>query len=539
MQIKGASYARYSTELQNDRSIEDQHRDNGLLADGEDAEISPEHEYSDRALSGASVFGRWGLSQLMSDARDGKFERLFVESLDRISRNQAELAAIFADLQFLGIDIISRADGKVDEFHVGFRGILGSVYLKDLAIKIRRGLAGVNKDGRYAGGKVYGYRPVPGCPGVLEIEESEAEVVRRIFSEYAGGRSSRQIVAKLNAEKVPPPRGKHWTASTLSGNKARGYGILVNPLYDGTQVWNRVRMVRNPSTGKRVSRVNPENEWKKTPAPQLAIVPHDLFKQVQRRIGKRTDGEGDKPWQHRRPKRLLSGLLKCGCCGGGMSIKDHSRYGTRIQCSAAKEGGACGNTRAYPLEAIEQQVIKGLGERLGSTTAIAAFVRAYNDERRALNADGIKRRSAIERRLEKIAAERESAVDLLVRKVIKEADGAKELQKLEKEATDLQSELEATAKPPNVVELHPAAVSRYLETIDRLAEALAGDESSDALMPVRELIDRVVVTPEDNGVTIFVEGKLNRLIGGNQYPTMVLGGLMVAEEGLEPPTRGL
>lgn len=68
MPIRGASYARYSTELQNDRSIEDQHRDNRLLAEGDDAEIPAEHEYSDRALSGASVFGRWGLSQLMSDA---------------------------------------------------------------------------------------------------------------------------------------------------------------------------------------------------------------------------------------------------------------------------------------------------------------------------------------------------------------------------------------------------------------------------------------------------------------------------------------
>ena len=535
--IDAASYARYSTDLQNDRSIDDQHFENGKLAEANDCVVVK--EYSDRAMSGASVFGRTGLHQLMQDARAGKFQAVVVEGLDRISRDQEELSAIFKRLTFLDIALYSSHDGKVDSMTVSVRGMQGAFFMSDLSQKIHRGQAGVVRDGRSAGGRAYGYRPVAGATGHLEIVEGEAEVIRRIFQDFANGLSPRRIAADLNAEGVMPPRGNYWSASALNGNKARGYGILSNPLYGGKIVWNRVRMLRNPDTGKRVSRVNPKEKWQEEPAPDLAIVDKDLFARVQTKIEERSNGEQKKPWRHRKPKRLLSGLLKCGCCGGGMSIKDHSRYGTRIQCSAAKEGGACKNTRAFPLEAIEHQVVKGLSQKLGSTAAIAAFVKAYNDERRALAADAINRRSAIEMRLKAIATERERTVDLLVRDVIREEDGALKLKGFEAETANLQAELAGLEEPPNIIELHPTAVSDYLKTIDRLAEALTGEEGADALMPVRELIDRVVVTPGDDGTSISVEGKLNRLIGGDQYPTMKLGGLMVAEEGLEPPTRGL
>nr|WP_287187012.1 recombinase family protein [Rhodovulum sp.] len=60
----------------------------------------------------------------------------------------------------------------------------------------------------------------------MEIVESEAEIIRRIFSEYASGRTPREIARDLNAEGVAAPRGSRWAASTINGNKTRHYGIL-------------------------------------------------------------------------------------------------------------------------------------------------------------------------------------------------------------------------------------------------------------------------------------------------------------------------
>jgi len=69
----------------------------------------------------------------------------------------------------------------------------------------------VIRDGRHAGGRAYGYRAIAGKPGELEIDQAEAEIVRRIFCEFVEGKTPREIAAGLNADGIKPPRGKNWT----------------------------------------------------------------------------------------------------------------------------------------------------------------------------------------------------------------------------------------------------------------------------------------------------------------------------------------
>jgi site-specific DNA recombinase len=64
----------------------------------------------------------------------------------------------------------------------------------------------------------------------------------------------RDIAHDLNRESVRPPRGRRWNASTINGNAQRGAGLIFNELYAGRIVWNKVRMVKDPDTGKRLSR---------------------------------------------------------------------------------------------------------------------------------------------------------------------------------------------------------------------------------------------------------------------------------------------
>jgi DNA invertase Pin-like site-specific DNA recombinase len=72
----------------------------------------------------------------------------------------------------------------------------------DNAHKVRRGHAGRVRDGLSGGGLTYGYAPVPGQVGKRVIVESEADVVRRIFTDYVAGRSPRDIAHALNHEGV-------------------------------------------------------------------------------------------------------------------------------------------------------------------------------------------------------------------------------------------------------------------------------------------------------------------------------------------------
>ena len=531
-------YARFSSDLQRDRSIEDQVELCRDFARRNGWQVT--RVYEDRARSGASIFGRDGVLSLMEAARAGEFDVVIVEALDRLSRDQEDLAGIFKRLTFAGVEIRAVHDGKADQVQIGIRGLVGALYLQDLSHKVRRGMAGVTRDGRHAGGRAYGYRPIPGKPGELVIVEEEAAVVRRIFAAYVAGERPRGIVAALNADGIPPPRGRYWTASALNGNKARGHGILVNPIYSGTIVWNRVRMVKDPETGKRVSRTNPTGEWQRSSAPHLAIVDPEVFEEAQTLIADRAFLA---PAKQRRPKHLLSGLLKCGVCGSGMVIKDRSAGRVRLQCSAAKEGSACKNTRAVYLNTIEPVVVGGLKERLRDKQAIAAYVTAYNEERRALAADAVRNRASAERRLAKAKANLDRALGQTISGLISEEEARERLPPLRAAKAAAETELATTDEPPKIIELHPTAIVDYLATIDKLEEALRekeGEPAPSASKPVRDLVEKVLLHPEANGGwRVEVHGQLTRLIGGRAFPHMDLGLAMVAEEGFEPPTHGL
>src|SRR5437899_953055 len=95
--------------------------------------------------------------------------------------------------------------------------------------------------------------------------------------------------------------------------------------------------IANPDTGKRVSRPNPKTAWHEKDVPQLAIVDRGLFDAAQKRKAERSIGH---PTHQRRPKHILSGLLRCGACGGGMSASGKDKSGRRrIYCTAARESG--------------------------------------------------------------------------------------------------------------------------------------------------------------------------------------------------------
>jgi site-specific DNA recombinase len=528
-------YARFSTELQNEKSTEDQIALCRAHAARQGLDVVG--VYEDKARSGASVFGRDGLMRLMDAARERAFDVVLVEALDRLSRDMEDLAGIHKRLSFLGIEIRAVHDGIADAILVGIRGLVGQMQREDGAKKVRRGMAGVIRDGRHAGGRAYGYRAVPGRAGELEIVEEEAEVVRRIFAAYATGRPPREIAGELNREGVAPPRGTRWNASTINGNGQRGAGIIF--------VWNKVRMVKNPDTGKRISRPNPRDEWQITEAPRLRIVDDETWglvrdlKATKSRLATHVK---------RRPAHLLSGLLRCGCCGSGMSVHDRDKTGkTRVRCSAVRESGSCSNNRIFYLPDIEKAVLDGMAEELKDPRLIETYVRKYNEERRRLAATAIATRTQLERKRDRFEGERQRAIDMVIKGVIGEHDARIRIAELKAQVLQAETELTSLDEAPKIVTLHPATLERYVETVDRLAAVLsdhaqAEDDRGTLVGDFRALVHSVTIHPNAprNGFQVEVKGKLAALIGGEAFPqAKYSGGRVVAEEGLEPPTQGL
>ena len=258
--MKVAIYARYSSDNQRDASIADQLRVCREFAARQGWTVV--EEFTDHAISGATLL-RSGFQALMRDALNRRFDVVLAEALDRFSRDQEDTAGLFKRLTFAGVNIVTLAEGDITHLHVGLKGTMNALFLKDLADKTRRGLRGRVELGKSGGGLCYGYKVTrathdgAATTGNREIVPAEAETIRRIFRDYAAGMSPKAVARRLNAERCPGPGGASWNPSTIHGNPARGTGILNNELYIGRLVWNRLRYVKDPDTGKRVSRPNP------------------------------------------------------------------------------------------------------------------------------------------------------------------------------------------------------------------------------------------------------------------------------------------
>ena len=146
--------------------------------------------YADRAISGASA-ARPGFQAMLADAERGLFDIIVVEAIDRLGRKLADVAALYDRLEFRRIQLHAVNLGVVTTMHVGLLGTMAQLYLSDLKDKTRRGQLGRVLQGRVAGGRAYGYRTVEGETGLRRIDETEAEVVRRIFKLFADGHRAR------------------------------------------------------------------------------------------------------------------------------------------------------------------------------------------------------------------------------------------------------------------------------------------------------------------------------------------------------------
>jgi hypothetical protein len=132
-------YARYSSDLQSEVSIEDQIRLCRELCATSGWEVAK--IFSDAAISGASRF-RPDYQALLEGIRARAFDVVVAEGLDRLSRDPEDTAALIKALKFADIRLVTRAEGEVDDLRAGFKGTMNALFLTDLAVKTRRGLRG-------------------------------------------------------------------------------------------------------------------------------------------------------------------------------------------------------------------------------------------------------------------------------------------------------------------------------------------------------------------------------------------------------------
>ena len=499
-----AIYARYSSDQQRDASIEDQVRlcREFVVKQGQDWTV--EQVYTDHAISGASLM-RPGIQQLIQNGLARKFDVIVCEALDRLSRDQEDIAGIYKRMQFANVRMLTLSEGEISSLHIGLKGTMNALFLKDLADKVRRGLRGRVEKGRSGGGNSYGYDVVRRvgedgeyAKGERTINEYEAAVVRRIFSDYIRGSSPKAIATALNKEGVKAPAGKLWGASTLYGNRDRGTGILNNELYIGQLVWNRLRYVKDPETGRRISRKNADSDVIRQDVPELRIIDQETWDQV--RVIQGVYNKRETPlWTKNRPRHLLSKLTKCGCCGAGFT----GMTGDTLGCSASREKGSCTNRLLIKREKLEGMVLSALRDHLMDEALCAEFCKAYtariNECRMEHNASlaGYRAEYAkLERERQQII---KSILDGVSGLLLKDRANAVQARREE-----LEKLIENTKEAP--VLFHPNMASRYHKEVRNLIASLGDAEAkAEAGQILRSLIEMIVLTPDESGNALTVD----------------------------------
>jgi len=293
--MKVAIYARYSSENQSEKSIDDQVRVCKNYAKEHDFTVEEQHIFVDEALWG-SLINRPGLQALEKSAEGKEFDAMIVDDLSRLSRSNHQMLTIVLKFNYYQIKIISVSDGITTEdenskLGIQLRGLMNELYLDDLSKKTMRGQEGQKLRGFSAGEKVYGYYSAP--VGEMKLNRKgqtkydgmvhkrnpdEAEIVKRMFKEFAEGKSIHKIAAQLNEEKIPTKKNMRggWNISTASR-------IIKNEKYIGTWNWRKSKVVRNPMTGKKKKFARPEKDIIPIYREDLIIINKELWEKAQKR----------------------------------------------------------------------------------------------------------------------------------------------------------------------------------------------------------------------------------------------------------------
>ncbi len=528
--LKAAVYARYSSSLQRPTSIEDQIARCRESAARFGCEIADEHIYSDQEISGATA-QRPGYQRLTEAAKRLEFDAIIVEDQDRLWRDQAEMHAALNRLRFRGTKVFSVATGtnltdKTGSIVAAVKGWQDEAFLDSLREKTRRGMRGQVARGLSTGGRAYGYRSVPipdpartdpyGQPLVIGsrrvIDKAEAKVVRRIFEMYASGLSAKAITYRLNSESAPPPRPKRgrkvqgWTWTTISGSREKGIGILNNELYRGTYFWNRSGKLRDPETGKRITRRRGKEDWLRVEVPELRIISEELWQRVKVRQGesekRRTKGQRGGATRH---AYLFSGLLRCAECGAHYTARGGGRY----VCSFHKNRGpnVCGNSRVVRRDVLEHRLLEVIEQEILTPEAVAYLTEKVNGALQRANHRSMSARRAPEAELREAEREAEN-----IKQAVRHGKAtAILLEMLEAVETKIQRLRAASITEPQVkaaVRTLPGLVERYVRDL----RSVLGRNTDRARFLLARLLGDVILRPDDQGLVAEVRGNLGVLL---------------------------
>ncbi|MDI1430215.1 recombinase family protein [Polyangium sorediatum] len=388
MTIRAAIYARRSTDEHQVESLDTQLDNARRCALKRGYLLDAGHEFTDTASRAEfAPHRRPGFAALRDAALAGHFDVVVVRDDSRLGGDMLRVATFAQELTDAGVKILFYAtgeemvlDNEMTRLVAVMRGFASESERRRIASRTRESVERKARRGLVAGGAVYGYRNVSALDGsgrVREIEPEQAEVVREIFARYADGEGLRSVAKDLTERGITPPRVRKdglgaWAPAAI-------HAMLRRPLYVGRIEWGHTH--KTYKAGTKIRTKTHVHEVVVVDAPHLRIVPEELWEAVQKRIqsNERHSTDGGRPASY-----LLSGILRCGECGGPLTVVNGKKGYDPIKvytcCRRRDRGGqVCASTLRRQVETVDTAVLAWVSREIMTEELLGRLLAALRE----------------------------------------------------------------------------------------------------------------------------------------------------------------
>ena len=492
------TYARFSTDRQDEASIIDQQRVCHEFAGKRGWHIAA--DFADQGISGAALGNRPGVLQMLATVSAGS--TLLLADLTRLCRSQ-DLAPLLERLRFRGVHVLGVLDGfDINSPHArmqaGLSGLMSDEMRAQLRARTHLALETRARGAKPTGGKAYGFNSA-GVP--IEVE---AAIVREIFGRFSSGETMLQIASDLNVRAVPAP-GAGWARKTRRCDArwmvSALHAMLHNDRYIGRVVWNRSTWVKDPDSGRRIRRERPEHEWVINEGP--VIIERAVWDRVQARLNQRALSYDGGRGGH--PRYLLSGVLQCARCGGRMVVT--GRLGSHYYCGTHRHGGsaACNMAIGVRRAIAEELILEPIRDELLSPSAVDRACELIRALQSAEHIERVQAPAPEETKIEAKIAKYQSMIET-------DPDSATELrpviERLHQDIARIRRNIWRSAQRSEVERELPAEQA-YRRHVREISNVLSQKDARIAQSIIKDILGDVPVRPDESGRFLLAEVNLN------------------------------
>ena len=456
--------------------------------------------YSDKGISGKDIKGRPAMRELLNDAKEGKFSMVISWKLNRISRSLKDIIEINDILEKNGIQYRSITESFETQTPAGkmlfqMLGAVGELERNTIAENVKMGMCARAREGKYCCGIApYGYdinRAYQGKRGdcYLTVNESEAEVVRLIFSMHNKGWGYKKIVNHINERGYRTKKGNLFAVSTVRD-------LLLNPVYAGYLRYN----VRQNWTTKRRAGINPNPIIVK--GVHEAIISEETWEKS--KIQMKTKQKTTKRHNGFYP---LTGILRCPQCGSGMVLAGSTQGDKRITyycCSAWHSKGkiAC-KANMIRTDKANDIVLGKLAELLNNEKMISKMLERHEEHTKSEQNPLKEQLTSITKEREKLTKAVDKLFELYEFEVIGREEFFERKQALDEKIKQVQTNLDNVQVQYCENDLTISEENLHL-ILKRFKDILLEAEDQDEVKNLLHLLIKKITIGEDRNIDSIV-----------------------------------